>query len=158
MRTDWQRVRDVFERTLEARPANLDAWLAREAADSPDVSSEVRSLLDHHSRAGSFLAEPPANRFPSLLADDEAFEAGRVIGPYTIVRELGRGGMGRVYLATAICSLPRSMSTAEPCAKRWPAARSRNQPTSCERHATSRRRSPPPMRRASCTGISSRRT
>jgi serine/threonine-protein kinase len=100
MRTEWQRVRDVFERAIEEQPADLDAWLAREAADSPDVRSEVRSLLDHHSRAGRFLTEPPANQFPSLLAEDDAFEAGRVIGPYTVVRELGRGGMGRVYLAT----------------------------------------------------------
>jgi hypothetical protein len=100
MRTDWHRVRDVFERALEEQPADLDAWLAREAGDSPEILAEVRSLLDHHSRAGLFLTDPPTNRFPSLLADDDAFEAGRVIGPYTVVRELGRGGMGRVYLAT----------------------------------------------------------
>ena len=42
-----------------------------------------------------------SERFPALLDDDEAaYAAGRVIGPYTIVRELGRGGMGRVYLAS----------------------------------------------------------
>ena len=57
MRTEWQRVRDVFERAIEEQPADLDAWLAREAADSPDVRSEVRSLLDHHSRAGRFLTD-----------------------------------------------------------------------------------------------------
>ena len=100
MRTNWQRVRDIFERVLEEQPADVDPWLAREAADSPDVRSEVRSLLDHHSCAGSFLNEPPANRFPSLLAEDDAFEAGRGIGRYTVVRELRRGWMGRVYLAT----------------------------------------------------------
>lgn len=34
MRTNWQRVRDIFERVLEEQPADVDAWLAREAADS----------------------------------------------------------------------------------------------------------------------------
>src|SRR5207249_5402379 len=34
------------------------------------------------------------------LADDDALPAGAVVGTYTIVREIGRGGMGRVYLAT----------------------------------------------------------
>jgi Protein kinase domain len=96
---NWQRVRDLFERVVEEQPADLDAWLAREAGDSPDVRDEVRSLVDHHSRAGTFLMEAPAERFASLL-DDEPLAAGHVIGPYTIVRELGRGGMGRVYLAT----------------------------------------------------------
>jgi hypothetical protein len=101
MRTNWQRVRDVFERALEEQPRDLDAWLAREVADDADARAEVRSLLDHHSRAGSFLAQPVSERFPSLLDDNEAaYEEGRVIGPYTIVRELGRGGMGRVYLAS----------------------------------------------------------
>ena len=101
MRSDWQRVRDVFEQVLEEQPADLDAWLTRQVPDDANVRSEVRSLIDHHSRAGRFLADPVSERFPALLDDDEAvYEAGRVIGPYTIVRELGRGGMGRVYLAS----------------------------------------------------------
>jgi hypothetical protein len=97
---NWQRVRDLFERVLEEQPADLDAWLARESGDSPDIRDEVRSLVEHHSRAGGFLTESAAERFPSLLDEDEPLAAGHVIGPYTIVRELGRGGMGRVYLAT----------------------------------------------------------
>ena len=100
MPANWQRVRDLFERVLEEQPADLDAWLAREAGDSPDIRDEVRSLVEHHSRAGGFLMESAAERFPSLLDEDEPLAAGHVIGPYTIVRELGRGGMGRVYLAT----------------------------------------------------------
>jgi serine/threonine protein kinase len=60
----------------------------------------VVSLLDHHSQAGSFLAAPVHEQVPGLLDEQEALEAGAVIGQYTIVRELGRGAMGRVYLAT----------------------------------------------------------
>jgi hypothetical protein len=100
MRTKWQRVRDLFERALEEQPADIDGWLAREAGDADDVRAEVRSLLDHHSRAGGFLTEPVPTRFPGLLDEEDAYPAGHSIGPYTIVRELGRGGMGRVYLAT----------------------------------------------------------
>jgi hypothetical protein len=37
---------------------------------------------------------------PELLADEAALEPGSAIGAYAIVREVGRGGMGRVYLAT----------------------------------------------------------
>jgi hypothetical protein len=96
----WQRVRELFDRALEETLGDAAAWLAREAGDDPAVRAEVASLLDHHSRAGAFLTEPAAARMPELLTEPPALSAGQVIGPYTIVREVGRGGMGRVYLAT----------------------------------------------------------
>ena len=99
MRTRWQRVRDLFERALEEQPADLDAWLEREAPDDPDVRAEVRSLVAQHSLASHFLTEPVPDPDPSLPDEDYAFPAGHVVGHYTIVRELDRGGMGRVYLA-----------------------------------------------------------
>jgi len=96
----WQRVRDLFERGVDRDLADVTAWLDVEAADDPDVQAEVASLLRHHSQAGDFLAEPVTARVSHLLSDDARFEAGAAVGPYTIQREIGRGGMGRVYLAT----------------------------------------------------------
>jgi len=91
-------VRDLFEKALER--AGEAAWIAHEAADDPVVRDEVLSLVEHHSRAGEFLARPIADEAPELLADEAALEPGSAIGAYAIVREVGRGGMGRVYLAT----------------------------------------------------------
>jgi serine/threonine protein kinase len=59
----------------------------------------VLSLLANHSRAGEFLSQPAADRLPDLFGDDEPLPAGTTIGSYTIVRSIGHGGMGRVYLA-----------------------------------------------------------
>jgi serine/threonine protein kinase len=96
-----QRVRDLFEAALDRHPSSdAGSWLAGEAADDPEVRDEVLSLFAHHSRAGAFLSEPIAGRLPELMADDEPLAPGAAVGAYTIVRELGRGGMGRVYLAT----------------------------------------------------------
>jgi predicted Ser/Thr protein kinase len=92
------RVRDLFEAALDLEPSEWTAWLAAQTADA-DVRAEVRSLLEHHSLAGAFLADPIVSRMPDLLADD-GLAPGTAIGSYTIVRELGRGGMGCVYLAT----------------------------------------------------------
>ena len=95
------RVRDLFEQAID-RPAGSDlrAWISREAGDSV-VAEEVSSLLNHHSRAGSFLAAPATERMPGLLEQDEArFQPGDTLGAYQIKREIGRGGMGCVYLAT----------------------------------------------------------
>ena len=96
-----RRVRDLFEAALDREPAaDAHDWIAREAADDPVVRDEVLSLLTHHSRAGEFLSQPIADRVPDLLADDQPLAPGAKVGAYTIVRELGRGGMGRVYLAS----------------------------------------------------------
>ncbi len=95
-----RRARDLFEAALEHEPADLFQWIEDKAADDSVVRAEVRSLLEHHTRAGSFLAQPVAEAAPHLLEDDHTIEPGTVLGSYTIIREIGRGGMGRVYLAS----------------------------------------------------------
>jgi predicted Ser/Thr protein kinase len=123
--TQWQRVRDLFEEAIDREPGEVTAWLVAHAADDAEVRDEVLSLLAHHSNAGSFLSDGLASRVSNLLEDvenlgdrhdgdevdrttapdaqhgaGEPLAAGTVVGAYTIARELGRGGMGRVYLAT----------------------------------------------------------
>jgi hypothetical protein len=95
----WKRVRDLFERALDEPPSTRDAFTAAEAADDVDVAREVRSLLAHDSRAGDFLERPLAAVAPELFGDGATLAPGTVLGQYTIVREIGRGGMGRVYAA-----------------------------------------------------------
>jgi len=94
-----RRVRDLFEGALDLDSAGAPAWIAREAADDSEVREEVLSLVEHHSRAGDFLSHPIADGAPELLSDDVPLAPGTAIGAYAIVREIGRGGMGRVYLA-----------------------------------------------------------
>jgi predicted Ser/Thr protein kinase len=94
-----RRVRDLFEVAVDHDPASAARWVEREAADDPAVRAEVLSLVDHHSRAGAFLSQPIVEQATDLLADEEPLAPGASVGTYTIVRELGRGGMGRVYLA-----------------------------------------------------------
>jgi tRNA A-37 threonylcarbamoyl transferase component Bud32 len=95
-----QRVRDVFEAALDHPLHERSAWAAQQVTDDPVVRSEVLSLLEHDQRAGNFLTDSVLARVPDLLAEDDPLTPGTTIGTYTIVKELGRGGMGRVYLAT----------------------------------------------------------
>ena len=96
----WRRVRDLFEAALDQTPERLDSWLDREAGGDQQIRADVRSLLDHHQRTGSFLADPVGNRMADLMGESRVLQPGDRLGSYTIVREVGRGGMGRVYLAT----------------------------------------------------------
>src|SRR5262245_10014337 len=97
---EWQRVRDLFEEVVELPSSAARAVIDARAATDPDVAAEARSLLENHSRAGAFLTRPMADRVTELFEEDTRFEPGAVLGVYHVVRELGRGGMGRVYLAT----------------------------------------------------------
>src|SRR5687768_15548435 len=96
----WRRVRDLFEAAIDQPAGEIDSWLERAAAGDQQLRADVRSLIDHHHRTGSFLVEPLGNRMADLMGETRVLQPGDRLGSYTIVREVGRGGMGRVYLAT----------------------------------------------------------
>jgi predicted Ser/Thr protein kinase len=95
----WQRVQAVFHAALERKPENLDAFLDRECAGDADLRAEVTDLLKSYKQG--FLS-PPATTAASvgMVTDgDDLLKSGEHIGQYVVEREIGRGGMGIVYLA-----------------------------------------------------------
>ncbi len=93
----FQRCEELFHAALALEGAAREAFLEEACATDRGLRAEVERLLSAHARAGDFIGAP-AVAPPTAWAGAEEW-AGRRIGPYSIVRELGRGGMGAVYLA-----------------------------------------------------------
>lgn len=96
-----QRIKEIFHEALDVSASERAEFLSSRCRDQAE-RLEVESLLRSHDEAGDFMAAPALFEAGSIgvIDDDEAKNRiGEMIGNYQIVREIGRGGMGAVYLA-----------------------------------------------------------
>ena len=100
MREDdrWQRVVAVFHEAHDTPVELREQLLSERCAGDPDLRAEVLGLLEIHDQASEpEEAEDDPTRI-ALSPDAAHLVPGRRLGPYTILRELGRGGMSTVFL------------------------------------------------------------
>ncbi len=111
----------LFAQALERPADERRAWLAAQAEAGLAGSVEALQLLDDEARAGELFENLVADELRSWAAGEN--EQGRLLGPYRLLREIGRGGMSVVYLAerdddanrqrVAVKLIRRGMDTAE---------------------------------------------
>lgn len=95
-----ERVAELFAAAIELNVEARLQFVERACSGYPALLDELLSLLAAHETDGGVLDHgfDPA-RLAGLLHEHPSDRAPARVGPYRVVRELGRGGMGTVYLA-----------------------------------------------------------
>ena len=100
----WRKIEEVFLRAVEiASEEERRRYLAGACAGDEGMRGEVEKLLAQDREADGFMSRPVvagaglSDLVSRLEGEDQL--VGRRVGAYRIEREIGRGGMGAVYLA-----------------------------------------------------------
>ncbi len=94
----WKEIDRIFTAAVELEPDERAAFLTEACGPDDELRQEVESMLAHDSPETLFGSRA-IKEATQLLAPTPAKLPKENIGPYQVIRSLGAGGMGQVYLA-----------------------------------------------------------
>jgi serine/threonine protein kinase/Tol biopolymer transport system component len=123
----WRQIEALFHAARERQPGERAEFLAKACAGDEELRREVDSLLTEHEREGSVLGHAPSELAAEWAQEQKYPATGQTLGHFRIVSELGKGGMGEVYLAedqklrrkVALKLLPREFATQKDSLRRF---------------------------------------
>ncbi|MES3033845.1 MAG: serine/threonine-protein kinase [Gemmatimonadota bacterium] len=97
----WEQVAELFADVLELPHDEREAFLMARTTGDPALGADVRRLLAADAAAGPAFPAPLDDRVLRAAAQNVDAVPERV-GPWRLLEEIGRGGMGRVFLAERV--------------------------------------------------------
>ncbi|HUG40219.1 MAG TPA: tetratricopeptide repeat-containing serine/threonine-protein kinase [Longimicrobiales bacterium] len=94
--SSWFRLQSLFDAAIALAPPERESYLTSECGDDTDLRAQVDALIAASTEGGDWLASIVGHarrELPTAVAE------GQRVGPWELVREIGHGGMGAVFLA-----------------------------------------------------------
>lgn len=95
----WQEIKHILDNAIKRDAEGRIAYLCEACRGDEGLRAEVESLLAYEERAMNFIEQSAVAVAGQVLEEAGAEVIGQRIGAYRITGEIGRGGMGVVYLA-----------------------------------------------------------
>ncbi len=96
----WNQISSILQQLMDVDRSEQFSLLDQLCGPDETLRKEVLAFFKAHEEAGGYLTALDGKRAQLLLQDNATLK--QVIGPYRTIKELGRGGMGVVYLAERI--------------------------------------------------------
>ena len=96
----WQKVKELFDAALKRSPDERRRFVGENCRGDEAVRREVESLLANAEDAAIFLEQPAVGEVAeAIVGNNEKLRVSQSLNHYKIIKSLGVGGMGEVYLA-----------------------------------------------------------
>ena len=97
----WQQIEQLYHAALQQDAGERAAFLGEACKGDDTLRREIESLLKYEAQAEHFIESPAIDVAAKMMTAEQSatVTAGQVIDHYKIVRPLGAGGMGEVFLA-----------------------------------------------------------
>ncbi len=100
----WQKINEIFHAAIERGADERSSFLAESCQGDEELFKEVEKLVSAHNRADDFIQKPVFTDAVQLLSTERETSGfvGKRFGVYKVIEEIGRGGMGAVFLAERV--------------------------------------------------------
>lgn len=95
---NWKKLNEIFHEAIALPKSERNEFIKKECGDDLDLKNEIENLIESAEGESDFLKDNAIGRVENYVSFIEDLK-GKKIGQYKLIKEIGRGGMGAVFLA-----------------------------------------------------------